>query len=164
MPGVVRGGEQKTHSLHVIEPFRSAVLDVRPRFSWTPVRDARSYRVAVFDADYEEVASSESLSRTSWTPSKPLPAGVDLSWHVVAETDAGEISSAGSNRTEAVFRVLTPKEANEVKGLYPDSHLLRGLLYSRHGLLHDAEREYRALAKQNPDSPIAKTLIRSVSR
>jgi hypothetical protein len=164
MPGAVRGGEPETHPLRVIEPFRSAVLETRPRFSWAPVRDARSYRVAVFAADYEEIASGESLGRTSWTPSKPLPAGVDLSWHVVAETDAGEISSAGSNRAEAVFRVLTPKEANELEGLDPGSHLLRGLLYARHGLLHDAEREYRALAGQNPGSPIARALVRSVSR
>jgi hypothetical protein len=164
MPGAVRGETQTTQPLRAIEPFRSAVLENRPHFSWTPVRNARSYRVAVFDADYEEVASSAPLSSTSWTPSKPLPAGVDLSWHVVVETDAGEISSAGSNRAEAVFRVLTVKEANEVKDLDPDSHLLRGLRYSRHGLLHDAEREYRALAQQNPGSPIARALIRSVSR
>lgn len=167
MPGAVRGGGAGAQPLRAIEPFRSAVLEARPRFSWTPVRDASSYRVAVFDADYEEIARSEVLHGTSWTPSKPLPAGVDFSWHVVADTGAGEISSAGSNRGEAVFRVLTPQEAAEVdlgEGQYRDSHLLRGLLYSRHGLLHDAEREFRRLAEQNPDSPIARALIDSVSR
>lgn len=167
MPGAVRGSDTSKHPLRAIEPFRSAVHETRPRFSWRPLRDARSYRVAVFDADYEEIARSESLTRTSWTPSQPLPAGVDLSWHVVAETDAGEISSAGSNRGEAVFRVLGSKERAEVEAgeaHYRDSHLLRGLLYSRHGLLHDAEREFRALEKQNPGSSVAKTLIDSVSR
>ena len=167
MSGAVRGGDTRARPLRAIAPFRSAVAEARPRFSWTPVRDARSYRVAVFDADYEEIARSEALSRTSWTPSQPLPAGVDLSWHVVAETAVGEISSAGSDRAEAVFRVLTPKEAAEVDGVeaqYRDSHLLRGLLYSRYGLLHDAGREFRALAEQNPGSPIARALIDSVSR
>ena len=168
MPGAVRGsGDASAHPLRAIEPFRSAVLDAQPRFSWTPVRGARSYRVAVFDADYEEVARSEALERTSWTPSEPLPAGVDLSWHVVAETDGGEISSAGSDRAEAVFRVLAAEEAAEVgrgEAHYRDSHLLRGLLYSRHGLLHDAEREFRRLAEQNPGSPVARSLIDSVSR
>jgi len=167
MPGAVRGGAASAHPLRAIEPFRSAVREARPRFSWTPVRDARSYRVAVFDEDYEEIARSEALSRTSWTPSQPLPAGVDLSWHVVADTGAGEISSAGSDRGEAVFRVLTAKEAAEVdagRAHYRDSHLLRGLLDSRHGLLHDARREFRALAEQNPDSPLARSLIDTVSR
>lgn len=167
MPGAVRGENTSTHPPRAIEPFRSAVLDARPRFSWIPVPGAKSHRVAVFDADYEEVAHSEPLTGTSWTPSKPLPAGVDLSWHVVAETDAGEISSAGSQRGEAVFRVLTPKEAADVdlgKSHYTDSHLLRGLLYSRYGLLHDAEREFRAVAQQNPSSPVARALIQSVSR
>ena len=165
MPGAVRGGGAHAHPLRAIEPFRSAVRD--PRFSWTPVRGARSYRVAVFDADYEEVARSGALTGTSWRPSKPLPVGVDLSWHVVAETDAGEISSAGSDRAEAVFRVLSSKDASEIdfdEAHYRDSHLLRGLLYSRWGLLHDAEREFRRVAEQNPDSPVARALIKSVSR
>jgi hypothetical protein len=168
MPGAVRGSrDTRVHPLRVIAPFRSAVLDARPRFSWTPVRDARSYRVAVFDTDYEEVARSEGLSGTSWTPPSALPAGVDLTWHVVADTAAGEISSAGSDRAEAVFRVLSAKEAAEVaagEAHYRTSHLMRGLLYSRYGLLHDAGRELRALAEQNPDSPVAHTLIDTISR
>jgi hypothetical protein len=171
MPGAIRGanegGGANKHPLRVNAPFRSAVRDARPRFSWTPVRDARSYHVAVFDADYDEVARSEELQSTSWTPSTPLPSGVDLSWHVIATTDAGEISSAGSDRAEAVFRVLTPGEAAKVaagEAQYRDTHLLRGLLYSRHGLLHDAQREFRLLGEQNPDSPIARALLESVSR
>ena len=168
MPGAVRGGrDASAHPLRTIEPFRSAVLEARPRFSWTPVRDARSYRVAVFDADYEEVARSEALDGTSWTPPNALPAGVDFTWHVVAATDAGEISSAGPDRAEAVFRVLPANEAAEVEtgaAHYRQSHLLRGLYYSRYGLLHDAGREFRALAKQNPDSPVARTLIDTISR
>ncbi len=167
MPGAVRGGDTSTHPFRAIEPFRSSVLEPRPRFAWTPVPGARSYRVAVFDADYEEVARSEALHGTTWTPSKPLPGGVDLSWHVVADTEAGEISSTGADRAEAVFRVLTPQEAAEVElgeTHYRESHLLRGLLYSRHGLLHDARREFRRLAEQNPGSPVARALIESVSR
>ena len=162
MPGAVRGGNGGAHPLRAIEPFRSAVLNAQPRFSWTALRGARSYRVAVFDADYEEIAHSGALTGTSWTPSKALPSGIDLSWHVVAETESGEISSAGAERAEAVFRVLPPSEAAEVAAGETrdrDSHLLRGLLYSRHGLLHDAEREFRQLAEQNPDSPIARRLI-----
>jgi len=168
MPGAVRGGRDAgAHPLRAIEPFRSAVLDARPRFSWTPVRDARSYRVAVFDADYEEIVRSETLDATSWAPSNALPAGVDLTWHVVAETDGGEISSAGPDRAEAVFRVLTAQEAAEVEAgadHYRHSHLMCGLLFSRYGLLHDARRELRALAGQNPDSPVARRLIDTISR
>ena len=167
MPGAARGEAASAHPLRVFEPFRSAVVETRPHFSWTAVRGAQSYRVAVFDADYEEIARSETLHGTSWTPSKPLPAGVDLSWHVVAETGDGEMSSAGSDRAEAVFRVLTPKEIAEVSlgaAQSRGSHLVRGLLYRRHGLLHDAEREFRSLAGQNPDSPVVRKLIVSVSR
>lgn len=167
MLGSVRGGDIATHPPRAVEPFRSAVLDARPRFAWTPVPGAKRYRVAVFDSNYEEIARSEPLTGTAWKPAKPLPAGVDLSWHVVAETETGEISSAGSQRPEAVFRVLPPNEIAEVgagETQVRDSHLLRGLLYSRHGLLHDAEREFRLVAEQNPGSPAARALVRSVSR
>jgi len=63
--------------------------------------------------------------------------------------------------------VLTPKEAAEVEAgaaQYRGSHLFLGLLYGREGLLHDAEREFRSLAEQNPDSPVARRLLASVSR
>jgi hypothetical protein len=86
---------------------------------------------------------------------------------VVADTEAGEISSAGPHSAEAVFRVLTASEAAEVEAgeaHYRHSHLLRGLYYSRFGLVHEAEREFRALAEQNPDSPIARKLIDRISR
>jgi MYXO-CTERM domain-containing protein len=163
MPGLVRG---RTHAelppIRPLEPFRSAVREPRPRFAWTAARNARSYRVAVFDANYEEVASSEPLTATSWRPSKPLPAGVDLTWHVVANTPEGEISSAGPDRAEAVFRVLSAAEAQELshgEALYGQSHFLRGLLYCRLGLLRDAEREFRALEALNPQSRIAAKLI-----
>jgi hypothetical protein len=167
MPGATRGGDAETHPLRTIEPFRTAVRHTRPRFSWSPVREARSYRVAVFNADYDEIAHSETLNDTSWTPATPLPAGVDLSWHVVAVTDAGELSSAGSDRAEAVFRVLTSKERNAIAAAEEQdhgSHFLRGLLYSRYGLLHDAAREFRRVREQNPDSPIARELLATVSR
>jgi hypothetical protein len=167
MPGAVRGGIASAHPLRAIEPFRSAVIEPRPRFSWTAIPGAQNYRVEIFDSAYEEITRSEPLHGTSWTPSKPLPAGIDLSWHVVAGTGSTEMSSAGSDRAEAVFRVLTPEESAEVEtsaAHYQGSHLFRGLLYSRHGLLHDAEREYRLLAEQNPDSPVARKLIASVSR
>jgi hypothetical protein len=167
MPGSVRGSTSaEPPPIRVLQPFRSAVRDSRPQFAWTPARNARGYRVAVYDADYEEVASSEKLTVTSWRPSKPLPAGVDLTWHVVADTPEGEISSAGSDRAEAVFRVLSPAEARQLahdEELYRQSHLLRGLLYSRLGLLHDAEREFRALAALNPNAPLPAKLIDSVS-
>ena len=162
MPGAVRGGDASAHPLRAIEPFRSAVLEARPRFSWTPVRDARSYRVAVFDADYEEIARSEALDR-----------------HVLdaVEAVAGRRRSVvARRRRDRCGRDLVgrfgprrggvPRAHAEGGGRggageahYRDSHLLRGLLYSRHGLLHDAEREFRALAEQNPGSPVARALI-----
>jgi hypothetical protein len=167
MPGAVRGTTAEAAPIRALEPFRSAVRDARPRFAWTPVRNARSYRVAVYDADYEEIASSAPIPLTSWRPSKPLPTGADLTWQVVAETPDGELSSAGSDRAEAVFHVLSASETKELsrdEALYRDSHLLRGVLYSRLGLLHDAEREFRRLASLNPGSPIATKLVASVAR
>jgi hypothetical protein len=46
---------------------------------------------------------------------------------------------------------------------YSKSHLVRGVLFARVGLLDDAERELRALAAANPRSAVARKLLASVT-
>jgi hypothetical protein len=43
-----------------------------------------------------------------------------------------------------------------------NSHLVRGTMYARAGLLDEAEKELRALLAANPNSKIARELLQSV--
>jgi hypothetical protein len=163
----LRSGSNTMSPMHVVRPYRSSVATARPRFEWTAVPNARSYRVAVFDEQFEEVTHSDALTSTTWTPAKPLPSGTDLSWHVTADTPDGEVSSANAGTAEALFRVLDANETaalNRELALHEDSNLLRGLIYVRHGLVHDAEREFQELAAQNPSSPVAANLLKTLRK
>jgi hypothetical protein len=56
--------------------------------------------------------------------------------------------------------------ANELRRLEeaaPESHLARGVLYARAGLVAEAEAEFRKLVTLNPRSPVARKLLRSVA-
>jgi hypothetical protein len=51
---------------------------------------------------------------------------------------------------------------SKLKQHQPVSHLALGLTYARFGLVNEAEAEFRKLLNENPDSAIAKRLLRTV--
>jgi len=53
-------------------------------------------------------------------------------------------------------------ELAKAKRAYASSHLTLGLLYAEAGLLKEAEQELRLLRKANPNSELARTLLRQV--
>ncbi len=76
-----------------------------------------------------------------------------------------EITSPRPPAPQAKFRVLDLARANEIskaRRAYGSSHLVLGLLYAESGLLKEAEQELRALQKTNPDSELARNLLRQV--
>jgi hypothetical protein len=61
--------------------------------------------------------------------------------------------------------VLEQAKANELaraKRLFGTSHLTLGLLYADAGLLSEAEREFRLLRAANPNSELARNLLRQI--
>ena len=94
-----------------------------------------------------------------------MPRGRDYSWQVAAFVEGGEVTAPEPPAPEARFRVIEPSLLDETRrGLEAcgDSHLLRGLLYARTGLLDEAERELGALVEANPGSAVAEELVRNV--
>ena len=66
---------------------------------------------------------------------------------------------------QAKFRVLDRAKADELaraRRAYPSSHLTLALLYADAGLLKEAEQELRLLQRANPDSEVARGLLRQV--
>jgi hypothetical protein len=76
-----------------------------------------------------------------------------------------EVISPAPPAPEARFKILEAGRAEEL-GRSLDaagaSHLARGVLYARAGLLDDAEREIEALLRDNPRSNAARKLLRSL--
>jgi hypothetical protein len=149
----------------VLDPAGSVLLTDRPTFRWSELEGATGYVVEVYDAGFNLVATSPRLDARSWSAPRTLPRGKVYSWQVTAFKDGQEIKSPRPPAPQAKFRVLDRAKADELaraRRAYPSSHLTLGLLYARAGLLKEAEQELRLLQRANPDSELARGLLRRV--
>lgn len=124
---------------------------------------ATAYVVEVYDPQFKLVASSPQLNDLSWTTT--LERGNVYSWQVKAIKEGEEVTAPRPPAPQAKFRVLDQAKANEIaraKRSFGTSHLTLGLLYADAGLLSDAEREFRLLRNANPNSELARNLLRQV--
>ena len=115
--------------------------------------------------NFNRVAESPPLSKPTWRLAVPLQRGQTYSWEVTAVKDGEEITAPVAPAPRAQFRVLEADKLNaltKLKGQRPASHLALGLTYARLGLIPEAESEFRQLVKENPDSALAKKLLRTV--
>jgi len=141
------------------------MLSDRPTFRWSPLEGATGYFVEVYDDKLRQIIISPQLTDTSWTAPRSLKRGEIYSWQVTAIKGGEEFISPRSPAPPATFRILDATLANELvqaRRAYASSHLTLALLYTKAGLLDDAERELRKLQKDNPKSVICLSLLTSL--
>lgn len=164
--GTLRGNPVEGQSFKLISPARTVTANDRPTLKWASIPGAASYRVYVGDAGTCEVASSGELLPpvTEWTPSAPLPRGKVYTWAVIAKINGSDVIVPAASQPEMKFKVLSGETLRDLTALQTRtrSHLALGIFYARAGMLEDAEREFQALIKQNPQSAVAMRLLRSV--
>jgi hypothetical protein len=163
--GVLMGGGDGGVPFKLNGPVGKIIESDRPQFSWHPVEGADGYTVSVYDDNYAKVATSPTLKQTTWTPGTSLKRGAFYKWQVTATKDGEEIKSPVRPAPDARFKVLSAGDAADIetaKRQLGSSHLLLGILYAKAGLIAEAEREFQALLKQNPNSEIAKRLLNKV--
>ena len=165
--GTLMGEARDGVAFPPVSPVGIVVRTDRPTLRWQPLSGATSYTVTLLDSRMNTVATSPPLTATAWTVPRPLERGGTYTWQVTAVKDGREIISPAAPAPEARFKVLERAKAGELERMdraKVNSHLTRGVLYAEAGLLSDAEREFAALFKANPRSPIALKLLRSVRR
>jgi anti-sigma factor RsiW len=163
--GVLMGGGNEGIAFALESPIGTAVLSTRPTFRWQPLAAATGYTVTVLDMDFNLISKSPVLSSTSWTAVEPLERGRTYTWIVTAIKEGKEVKSPVAPAPEARFKILEKETATEVlktRQDYRDSHLISGLVCAQAGLLDEAEREFDLLVRENPKSPVANKLLRSV--
>jgi tetratricopeptide (TPR) repeat protein len=120
------------------------------------------------DSNFQVAAESAPTDANEWALPVPLGRGRNYYWQVTATLAGGEeVISPRTPAPRAKFRVLDAEAADELRRLEeaaPESHLARGVLYARAGLIEEAEAEFRKLVALNPRSPVARRLLRSVGR
>lgn len=165
-----RGGERLmgapgASSFGLQGPVGVVVRTETPTFRWNALEGASHYTVNVFDSGFNRVMTSGPVNKTEWTATRPLTRGTLYVWQVTASVNGKEIQAPAPPAPEARFRVMSRAQAESIERgekLYAGSHLMLGLLYSRAGLLDEAEREFRALVAANPDSQAAQRLLKNI--
>jgi hypothetical protein len=162
-PSSLMGSGDPSDRFGVIDPAGEVLLTNQPAFRWTAMEGATGYVVEVYDPQFKLVASSPQLTDLSWTTT--LARGNVYSWQVKAIKDGEEVTAPRPPAPQAKFRILDQAKANELAGAkraFGPSHLTLGLLYADAGLLNEAEREFRLLRNANPNSELARDLLRQV--
>jgi hypothetical protein len=163
-PRKLRGGEER-NSFRVLAPAGVVVESDRPTFRWSALEGAQDYTVRIYDSELRDVENSGPLDGTEWRIQKPLERGVIYSWQIRATKDGETVIAPKPPAPEARFRVLDQEAVaalENAKRLHSSSHLAMGVLYWKHGLIDEAEREFQALVSANPDSPVAARLLESL--
>lgn len=153
------------HTFQIIGPAGRVITEARPTLRWRPLSGATSYVVSIFDNNFNRVALSPPLSKTNWSVDAPLRRGQNYSWEVAATKDGKEITAPVAPAPRAQFKLLEADKLSVLSKLKQQkrvSHLALGLMYARFGLVSEAEGEFRKLVKENPDSALAKKLLRTV--
>jgi len=164
-PSALMGSSDPARKFSVIEPGGNVLLSDRPTFRWSKMEGATGYVVEVYDDQFKLVSSSPQVTDLRWTAAQALPRGRVYSWQVKATKDGQETTSPRPPAPQAKFRVLDQAKVNELaraKRAYGSSHLTLGLLYAEAGLVREAEAEFRLLRRANPDSEIARNLLRQI--
>lgn len=164
--GPERGVADQKFGFRLLSPGGLVVLNDRPTFKWEPLDGATSYRVLVADNANQEVAASGPLppAITQWAPPSPLKRGDLYTWVVIATINNAEVTAPAATAPEMKFKLLSDEKAKELARLrqITRSHLALGVFYAREGMLKEAEREFQQLVNDNPNSPIALKLLRTV--
>jgi hypothetical protein len=162
-PSSLMGPNNPQRDFSVLEPLGNVLLSNQPTFRWSAMEGATAYVVEVYDEKFTPVTSSTQLTSLTWTTT--LPRGHVYSWQVKAIKDGQETTSPRPPAPQAKFRVLDQAKASELanaRRTHASSHLTLGLLYADAGLLREAEQEFRLLQKANPDSDLARNLLRQI--
>ena len=162
-PSSLMSSDNQKHEFSVLEPVGNVLMTNNPTFRWSAVDGATGYVVEVYDEQFKLVASSPQATDLSWTTA--LSRGHIYSWQVKAIQDGQEITSPRPPAPQAKFRVLDQEKVNELtraKRAYGSSHLTLGLLYADAGLLKEAAQELRQVRSANPNSELARNLLRQV--
>jgi hypothetical protein len=163
--GSLRAQIENQSTFAPLDPTDVVLETDRPVFRWRALEGARHYTVTIYDAKLRFVGSSGPVTGTEWTMPNSLERGVTYSWQISAAKDGETVVSPKPPLPQARFRILDQAAVAALANLKRSagsSHLAMGVFYWKHGLIEEAEREFQSLADANPNSTVARELLKSL--
>lgn len=153
----------KTFAL--LAPVGETVLEPVPEFRWVKLPNARSYKISILDADFNEVLTAE-VSGNSFKPDKPLKHGAKYLWRVAANTDDGEIVAPLPPQPPAVFRITGEKAKSRIESLKKNEsdRFELAVFYAQEGMLDSAACALKEILAKNPKHNAARRFLKQVEQ
>lgn len=158
--GALMGNNPDNPAFLLLDPVGVVLLADSPSFHWQLLNGATSYTVGIYDANFNEVATSDLLTKVEWTLPNSLEHGQVYYWQVTAMMEGRKITTS-----PAKFKIIAQPDLDELaefQRTQSDSHLVLGILYARAGVLAEAESEFKKLLNENPSSPLVRKLLYSL--
>ena len=159
-------GQAEVAAFAVTGPVATVIRQEQPVFTWDLPAGAVGCKLHLVSADEEFNLETKLLTEDEWEPKKPLQRGRSYHWQVIAFGEGGEeLARAPTEEGVARFQVIAADRLRRVEELEEasgQSHLARGVLYARAGLLVEAEREFESLLEANAGSAEADRLLDAV--
>jgi hypothetical protein len=165
--GTLLGTPTSSTTLAPLSPVGTAVISASPEFTWQQVDGARTYSIAVFDSQFNEVAHSPRVSAPKWQPAKPLPRGITLAWQITAHFPDHDVLAPQPPAPEARFMVAgdaAAASATALRAKYVDSPLLLGVLLASSGFVSDATVELNRAAADPSTAERAQAFLASLKK
>jgi hypothetical protein len=165
--GTLLGTSRERLPLSPIGPVGTAVLSVRPTFSWHALPGAISYSIAVYDDSFNEVARSPRLDAPTWTPVKALPTGRKLAWQITASLATGDVTGPAPPQPEARFLVIDSAAAATIGDQLTrlaNEPLALGILLAEAGLVDEASQALERAAADAATRQQAQPLLEQLKR
>ncbi|MBN1349177.1 hypothetical protein JXJ21_07200 [candidate division KSB1 bacterium] len=144
----------------IIYPRQTAIRQRQPRFTWHPVKDARSYKITLQNSEKTLWSMTTSDTVMSYPGNQTLlDYGCDYTWSVFRIDGFDTVKTAINH-----FRVLSFDEIqellkieNKIENLTPKSDVyyyefLRAVAYEQYGLRNEAISQFQWLYQMNPGS------------
>jgi hypothetical protein len=107
------GNSEPKGIFSLVGPVGETVLDAAPEFRWEEAAGAESYKITIFDAEFNEVLTA-TVSGNRFKPDKKLTPGAKYLWRVAAQTaDAARLSPPVCLNRRRYFKSLQKRRKPE---------------------------------------------------
>ncbi len=148
----------------LIDPVGETVLETAPEFRWEKAAGAESYKITIFDQEFNEVLTA-TVADNRFKPDAALTPGTKYLWRVAAQTADGEVIAPGLPQPPAIFQIASKTAETRIQSLKKsDDQFKLALFYAREGMLDLARCTLRRILLQNSEHRAAKRLLAKVMK